>query len=427
MSSPCTAEARISEANNELQAEKQQLEASLAGLATELRLEKESREAIDSELQSARRQMSDTVSEMAKANSKLAEAEDKRKRLLQMLRSRKLMMIQAAGEHQVELNAMGQELDRAASDAAARADGLRREVGELQIINNKLESDAGLAAEKLLKAWQELQDEQSDNQALRRQVQRLEGDVATERDLRAKEAEEAKAAVQSQKTRSDNAVSWVESLEKVLADGREKLDSAKEAARGAELAHSLGEYIRMCEHLKGEVAQLESASRQVKQLGDEGTKLKEQVLSATASIQRSSEPKHTRQALHTQVAAVADVLAQRWIKLEDLAPPSNSVLDKVTKLLENNGQLSAAWSQTSKTLRIDRGDDTLLLIKDSEWESILVWHTGTKSIWFASPSCAERLFGVRIRLRAPMGQQPIVLKLADLEHMNFWFFCNWFI
>ncbi|KDN70861.1 hypothetical protein CSUB01_04374 [Colletotrichum sublineola] len=137
----------------------------------------------------------------------------------------------------------------------------------------------------------------------------------------------------------------------------------------------------------------------------------------------SAEPKHTRRALHTQIAAVADVLAARWISLEDLAPPSNCVLDNMATLRATDGQLSSAWS-TSMTLRVDRGDDALLLIKNPGAESALVWCIGTKTFWFASRGCAERLSAVYIKYRAPMGQQSIILSLADLESMDFIDFCN---
>ncbi|GJC95054.1 hypothetical protein ColKHC_03880 [Colletotrichum higginsianum] len=137
-------------------------------------------------------------------------------------------------------------------------------------------------------------------------------------------------------------------------------------------------------------------------------------------------PRETRRVLDTQVAAVADVLAERWIALEDLTKPPDCVLHNMTALAAI-GQPGASWAGEAKTLRVERGSEVLLLIKHPDWESAIVWRTGTKTFWFAHRSCVKRLSGVRIELRAPMGQESIFLRLADRDTLRFWHFCCWLL
>ncbi|WQF76252.1 hypothetical protein CDEST_01266 [Colletotrichum destructivum] len=139
-----------------------------------------------------------------------------------------------------------------------------------------------------------------------------------------------------------------------------------------------------------------------------------------------TEPMETRRVLDTQVAAVADVLAERWIALEDLAKPPDCVLHNMAALAAI-GQPGASWAGEVKTLRVERGSEALLLIKHPDWESVIVWRTGTKTFWFAHRSCVKRLSGVRIELRAPMGQESIFLRLADRNTLRFWHFCCWLL
>ncbi|KAI8226913.1 hypothetical protein K4K57_007393 [Colletotrichum sp. SAR 10_99] len=127
-----------------------------------------------------------------------------------------------------------------------------------------------------------------------------------------------------------------------------------------------------------------------------------------------------RIAVRTQVNAVADVLANRWPSLADLAL-TKGIFYRVKQLTAAN--LDIKWKDC-RALPVQRGGETFWIIKKLEWTMGLVWKVSSREMWFVEKTCVKQI-GLDIRLNAPTESQSIEFDMSEYDALEFWMHFGW--
>ncbi|KAJ3960239.1 hypothetical protein N0V92_003101 [Colletotrichum tropicale] len=127
-----------------------------------------------------------------------------------------------------------------------------------------------------------------------------------------------------------------------------------------------------------------------------------------------------RIAVRTQVNAVADVLANRWPSLADLAL-TKGIFYRVKQLTAAN--LDIKWKDC-RALPVQRGGETFWIIKKLEWTIGLVWKVSSREMWFVEKTCVKQI-GLDIRLNAPTESQSIEFDMSEYAALEFWMHFGW--
>ncbi|KAI8307317.1 hypothetical protein K4K61_003676 [Colletotrichum sp. SAR11_59] len=127
-----------------------------------------------------------------------------------------------------------------------------------------------------------------------------------------------------------------------------------------------------------------------------------------------------RIAVRTQVNAVADMLANRWPSLADLAL-TKGIFYRVKQLTAAN--LDIKWKDC-RALPVQRGGETFWIIKKLEWTMGLVWKVSSREMWFVEKTCVKQI-GLNIRLNAPTESQSIEFDMSEYDALEFWMHFGW--
>ncbi|KAI8260207.1 hypothetical protein K4K58_002111 [Colletotrichum sp. SAR11_239] len=127
-----------------------------------------------------------------------------------------------------------------------------------------------------------------------------------------------------------------------------------------------------------------------------------------------------RIAVRTQVNAVADVLANRWPSLADLAM-EKGIFYRVKQLTAAN--LDIKW-RSCRALPVQRGGETFWIIKSLDWAMGIVWKVSSREMWFVEKTCVKQI-GLDIRLNAPTESQSIEFDMTEYDALEFWLHFGW--
>ncbi|KAF0319484.1 hypothetical protein GQ607_013303 [Colletotrichum asianum] len=127
-----------------------------------------------------------------------------------------------------------------------------------------------------------------------------------------------------------------------------------------------------------------------------------------------------RIAVRTQVNAVADMLANRWPSLADLAL-TKGIFYRVKQLTAAN--LDIKWKDC-RALPVQRGGETFWIIKKLEWTMGLVCKVSSREMWFVEKTCVKQI-GLNIRLNAPTESQSIEFDMSEYDALEFWMHFGW--